>query len=1163
LDFSKIDAGKLQLEQIEYDLRRKVEDTVFLFSEAAHSKGLDLAVHIDRAVPTVVTGDPTRIGQVLSNLLSNAIKFTQQGEVSVTVTTEAEQPDAQRCRLKIAVADTGIGLESSALGRIFDSFTQADGSTTRRYGGSGLGLTICKHLVEIMGGEITVESTPGVGSTFSFTTMVGVGETAARQRLALANRRFLIVDEHELTCTVVSEMITSHSGMCDVATSGGEVLAVIGQAPEAQQRYDAILVAAGLPDMGGVDLARYIQAYDRMGPVPVVLIGNQRSGSDHQVDQAGVVARLPKPIREAQLLECLTNLLHDVTGQDGEGSAVENQTVADLPGDAEVCRVLVVEDNHANQLVARGMLEKLGCEVDIANDGAEAVTLVERHSYGMVFMDCNMPGMDGLEATRRIRAAGHSQLPIIAMTANTLEEDFERCRVAGMNDFLIKPVRATAVKETLMRRGTSAAELGSEPNLVSSAWMEAADLDGEIFNELQATLSDGIGEVIDAFAEDAYDYLERLRGAANAGDWETFKKVAHNLKGSARNLGARRVGDIAHSLEEASRKGAVDLAVAERELLDLSEALDSVQLAFAERIESWLGDSAGESVSTVLVVDDDRSSRIALCNALKAEGYRVREAADGRQALRSCQRELPAIVLLDAVMPIQDGFRTCELIRKLPQGADVPILMITGLDDELSVERAFRAGAADFITKPVNYGVLRRRVARIMSARKSEQNVRRLAYQDSLTGLANRPAFTERVRGHLRARRSSEGLALVFLDLDQFKMINDTMGHDVGDELLISVARRLERCVRSEDVIARQGGDEFTLCLQATQSADDVVPVVDKILAALSAPFEIGQREVFVTASMGIALYPDDGKDMETLVKHADTAMYQAKEVGGNAYHFYQADMGSRVRQRMRLEQGLRKAAQSDEFLLHYQPQIRTTDGAVIGAEALLRWRSHEHDRLIMPGEFIGLAEDSGLIGEIGHWVLSEACSQIRRWTQQGLPPLRISVNVSGRQLRDGQFGDLVAEVLRDTAIDPQLLEIEVTESVLVDNAPVAEAVLQRIKSLGVTTTIDDFGTGFSAMAYLKRFPLDVLKIDRSFLQGVPGEQGDCAITASMIALGTSLGMEVVAEGVESEAQLDFLRDRGCHFAQGTLIAPPLPADEFHEWLAARDIRSRCGSHGA
>lgn len=443
----------------------------------------------------------------------------------------------------------------------------------------------------------------------------------------------------------------------------------------------------------------------------------------------------------------------------------------------------------------------------------------------------------------------------------------------------------------------------------------------------------------------------------------------------------------------------------------------------------------------------------------------------------------------------------------------------------------------------------------ITQQKRTEERIRLLAYYDNLTGLPNRQLFQDRLRAALsEAARRKRMVALLFLDLDNFKRINDTLGHALGDELLQAVAARLLRCVRkvrggkeSEDTVARLGGDEFIVALHDIDSQEDAVRVAERILASVATPVRLSQHEIAVTGSIGISMYPNDGEDAGSLLKSADVAMYQAKEAGRNNYLFYDRSINAAIYDRLSIETKLRRALDQGRLSLHYQPLVAMHERRAVGVEALLRWHDAEIG-WIPPARFIPIAEESGLILPIGEWVLRKACAQASLWANTGRTPLRVAVNLSGRQIRDRDFLAMVHAALESANLEPRLLELELTESIVMQDALQTIRTFEALKAMGVQLSIDDFGTGYSSLSYLRSFPINTLKIDRSFVHDINAKLDSGPIVAAIIAMARSLNLGVIGEGVETEEQQAFLQLHGCKYAQGFLFSRPLPISELEEW---------------
>lgn len=438
----------------------------------------------------------------------------------------------------------------------------------------------------------------------------------------------------------------------------------------------------------------------------------------------------------------------------------------------------------------------------------------------------------------------------------------------------------------------------------------------------------------------------------------------------------------------------------------------------------------------------------------------------------------------------------------------------------------------------------------VSDARQMAQKMTYLAEHDYLTDLPNRLLLTDRITQAISAaKRRGSKLAILFFDIDHFKRVNDTLGHEVGDQLLKVLSKKLQMCIRASDTLSRQGGDEFVVLLP--ELTDDAVPaeIAQKILFSIKDPISIANHELFITASIGIAVYPDDGDNVDVLTRHADAAMYHAKNSGRNNYQFFTKEMSARVAAQLTMENSLQKAIANNELLLFYQPKVSIKTGKIIGAEALIRW-VHPQWGMMMPDRFIKIAEDSGLIRGIGHWVLREACTQNKKWQDSGLPEIPIAINVSVVELHHAHFTQEVTKVLLQTGLQPYHLELEVTESVAIQSEVTVINDLNKLKEMGVRLSVDDFGTGYSSLSYLKLLPVNTIKIDKSFIRDIQVDANDAAIVTAIIKMSQSLGLTVIAEGVETQAQLEFLQSHDCDEMQGYLFSRPLPADEFAALLA-------------
>jgi diguanylate cyclase (GGDEF)-like protein len=554
-----------------------------------------------------------------------------------------------------------------------------------------------------------------------------------------------------------------------------------------------------------------------------------------------------------------------------------------------------------------------------------------------------------------------------------------------------------------------------------------------------------------------------------------------------------------------------------------------------------------EERPVVVLADDDPSIRLMVRHVLESEDFDIVEASDGLEAIKAVEKHHPALILLDAVMPGIDGFTTCQTIKEKGH-TDIPVMMITGLDDDASVERAYEVGAIDFITKPIKWAVLKHRVKSVVAKVIAERKVQLLAYQDTLTGLPNRLLFADRLeQAVIRSERSRTSMALMLVDIDDFKLVNDSFGHDAGDKLIKAVGDLISKSLRRADTIARLGGDEFAVIIEGIDGPEDAISIADNLTTILEHNVRLDDQETYTSASIGISVYPDDGKDARTLLKNADTAMFRAKESGRHCFQFYKPEMSVSAMERLDLENSLKAAFEKDEFLIHYLPVIDIHKNEVIGVEALLRWQ-HPDKGMIQPSDFVNAIEDSGLIIALGEWMIFSVCKQIKQWKEAGLENQNVSLNLSPRQFKEQDLLTVFIQAMAENDIDGKSLSVEITERTLIDNIGEVESTLKKLREKGVRILLDDFGTGYASLAYLKEFPVDVVKIDRSFVAGIPDNQDDAAIVDAIAGLTRGLKLALLAEGVENERQLDVLKSIGCQYGQGYYWSKALPGNEYEQF---------------
>lgn len=555
-------------------------------------------------------------------------------------------------------------------------------------------------------------------------------------------------------------------------------------------------------------------------------------------------------------------------------------------------------------------------------------------------------------------------------------------------------------------------------------------------------------------------------------------------------------------------------------------------------------DNDAKTHPLILVVDDSRTTRLMLSRLLEKEGWQVIEAENGREGIEAFLSHNPAVILMDIQMPVLDGLSACAQIKKLPSGQRAHVLMFTGLEDQKIVENAFHAGAADFINKPINHEELIYRVKRLFYLQSIEDKLQHQAFYDTLTELPNRFLFYDRLSTAIsHAQKEGCMLAAIFLNLRNFKVVNSAFGYKKGDMVLKNVAERLKNTFRGEVTVSRYSGDHFALMLPAINQEDEVVKAAAGILESFKTPWIIDGQEIRISCNLGISLYPNDGHKGQDLVQNAENAMFQAMELGSNTYKFYDREISARAYERVVLENSLTYALERRELLLYYQPQVGIDTGKIIGVEALLRWQ-HPEKGMISPGDFIPLADETGLIVPIGEWVVSTACAQNRVWQDKGLSSLEVSVNLSARQFQQEDLVQVITHGLKKTNFSPRLLKLEITESLAMQDIDFTIRTLAELKKLGINISIDDFGTGYSSLNYLRRLPIDELKIDRSFIKDITTDPDAAAVVEIIILLAKKLNLTVVAEGVETAEQFSFLKEKKCDVIQGYYISKPLP---FHE----------------
>lgn len=816
--------------------------------------------------------------------------------------------------------------------------------------------------------------------------------------------------------------------------------------------------------------------------------------------------------------------------------------------------ILLVDDTSANLKLLMNMLNTEGYKVRPAMDGKQALATVKIRKPDLILLDVNMPGIDGLEVCRRLKADESTRdIPVIFISAlDALSDRVKGFEVGGV-DYIAKPFQREEVLvrvhthielhrmkcnlEALVDERTEEFKQANQALLKSESGLKEAQRIGHLGNWNWDIVTDELfwsdeiyrifgltpqklGMTYDDFLEFIHpEDRELLKNAVkeSLSDSKGHYNIEHRI---VRPDGAERIVSESGEVCRDETGKPISMIGTVLDITERKQAEDKLVQAAAVYESTEEGIIITDAKTRILAVNP-AFTKITNYSAAEAIGQPVNFRRSGNHDKAYYQSLWHALTTV--------GTWRGEIWNCRKNGEAYP--------EWMTISAIF-----DSEGKISNYASV---FSDISSIKLAEEQLAFLAHYDPLTELPNRLLLNDRLSHAIeRAARSEKKLALLFMDLDGFKDINDTFGHPMGDELLKQVTKRLQKYLHQGDILARLGGDEFVLVVENFSLIDELEPVARKLLSILSEPFVLDGHELFIGASIGISLYPDDGSEADTLIRNADSAMYRAKEAGRNNHQFYTRELTQAVAERLALESELRYALERDEFQLYYQPQVELRSGRIIGVEALIRWQSSQRG-MVAPDKFIPLAEKSGLILSIGEWVLREACRQMMQWREEGYELARISVNVSALQIQRGKLTEMVTQVLVQTGLEAECLDLEITESVLMSNPKEVIELLEDLRSLGLSLAVDDFGTGYSSLSYLKRFPINTLKIDQAFVRDIPDDSNDKAIARAIIALGDSLQLDTLAEGVETEAQRDFLLRAGCEYAQGYLYSRPLPAKDF------------------
>lgn len=803
-------------------------------------------------------------------------------------------------------------------------------------------------------------------------------------------------------------------------------------------------------------------------------------------------------------------------------------------------KLLIVEDEGIVALDLQERLEYLGYEVcGIADTAKNALKLAAKYSPDLVLMDIVLKGeRDGISAAKQIYDL--FEIPVVFLTAYADEKTLARAKLSNPHGYIVKPFNGqmlhSNIEMALHRHEVDNALKHCYSTTLSSIGDAVISFDHEgkirYLNPMAEALTGW--KATDAVARDLSEVFILINTQVNKDDFidpvtlmesQNFLSLqtGFELKSKFNTFIPIALNIIPiHSKEAESQyeKGIIIFSDKRHHIVS------DRQIKIGEKIFD-------NSIEGIILTDKDLHIQQINKTFTEVTGYEFSEI-EGKtpSLLQSGRHEQDFYQGMWATLK-RTGMWQGQIYNKRKSG-------------EVYLEWLSIYSIKNTQGEVINYIGL---FSDLTEKQMTQEHIHHLAHYDTLTNLPNRLLFMERLKQSIVfARRKKSFVALFFIDLDSFKKVNDSLGHDAGDLLLQEMAIRLKKNIRESDTVSRLGGDEFTVIIESYEHISDVITVVKKILNEISAPLQIGERTLYVTASIGISIYPDNGHDIHDLIKNADTAMYAAKEKGKNGYEFYDQEMNRKTLERLTLESCLHRAYEEEQFVVHYQPKVNLVTQKVEGAEALIRWQ-HPSFGFISPIQFISLAEETGMIARIGEWVFRQVCRDLQQWRERGLEDIKVSINLSAVQFRDSSFIKIISTLLEQSGINPQDIEIEITESMLMNEVEQSIEMMKQLKSLGISLSIDDFGTGYSSLKYLKQFPVDILKIDKSFVDEIPYNSDDNAIAKAIIDLAHNLGMEVIAEGIEKPEQAEFLLQNGCLLGQGFYFSKAVDSNAFYDFV--------------
>ncbi len=1148
LDFSKIESGKLNLHDEAFDLRKLLDDIITFAAKSAQKKNIEFLTHLPDNIEYEVVGDAIRLQQIIVNLLDNAIKFTEKGKVEFYVDLKIID---KLMHINVAIHDTGKGIEPKNQKSIFQPFEQeGDATSTRDFGGTGLGLSITHNLVQLMGGDITLQSSPGAGSVFQFNIPLGLGrrlntEVNTKEFSTITNGHsinlssqqqskpgILLAEDNIVNQEIMYEQMAILGYDIEIVANGLQVLEAIKH-----NDYQLIFMDMHMPHMDGISATEAIRAFERetnRKATPIIAITADSSPGVHtQYKSIGMNDFLIKPLSIDDIEKILNIWLLQSPSVELQAGTTNKNTTADS---SDIINSSVIEELHSlGKLSGRNTLNN-------AIEKFQESSSEQLSTMQSAVKDNNYTDFSSLAHSLK-SSSGTIGARLVYTTASEIEQ------LAKDKKFYLIPQAVLKLDKQLSQAIQSLSNLGYEKK---SSVIGATPVVGNgehllIVDDDQVTLTT---------LQDSLQNMGYAVDSADSGENALLLLAKNDYDLVITDL--QMPGIDGYALSKAIRK---KYSIENLPILVLTSTSDDVHVkdAYDIGISNFIikpVNFINLAYTVLFTIQNSRNSHELWHNRqLLAAAEHTAQLSHwsweiNRQHLqfsshlqRYFKTSLANIKTLDDfITTTGNGSMGTAIKSCLANGKESSweqeIINPDHKDSRYLLHR-FR-----IVTNENENPVLIGTVQEISSIRRAERHIMELAYYDTLTKLNSRSSFNKKLHDLIIcSQRRTEKFSLLYIDLDNFKNINDSFGHDVGDKLLIEVADRLRTLSREDDFACRLGGDEFCILINNIADNFSAANVSQRCLELLAQPITLAGRKITPHASIGIAIYPNDGDDANFLIKAADTAMYEAKKAGKNQYAFYESAMTDAAHQRLTIENDLRTALSGNQFELYYQPKVSLATGIMTSVEALIRW-NHPVEGLCPPDSFIPEAERMGLIIELGRWVVQQACMQIKSWREQGLENIPVAVNISPKHFEQANFSEEMLKLVNDQGVSPSLIEIEITESTSRDQK-VFSNTCQKLRLLGFRVAIDDFGTGYSSLSVLKGAAVDVLKIDREFIRHLPNDTQSSILIGTILGMSKALDLQVVAEGIETEDQLNALVSMGCHMAQGYYFSKPVPASEI------------------